>query len=169
MQAVMARVVAFLAYILPDNTPVVQGDENRVPAPVGGYVVITSITQKRLATNISHYADPSPTTGTRTVEMKTGAEVQIDCYGPLAEDWAAMIVALWRDEQGCELLAPDCAPLYADDATHMTAYVNGEAQFEPRWMVRANLAYNGLLTLPQQFADQAAATVINVDVEYPAS
>ncbi len=60
-------------------------------------------------------------------------------------------------------------PLHADDPKQM-ALVNGEEQYEQRWMVLANLQYNPTVNVPMQFfPDPAIDGIINVEVEYPSS
>ena len=166
--AVYVRLEAFLQYILPSQTPVVQGLANRLPTPPGAYVVMTAILQKRLATNINRYDDPNivPGDGTRAIQQNTRMDVQLDFYGPDASDWAAMAETLWRDEVGCSLLAPDCQPLYADSAMQVPL-VTGEEQYQQRWTLTAALQYNPVTTNPQQFADAAVVDLINVDERYP--
>lgn len=167
-QVVYRRVKAFVEYIVPALTPIVQGLGNRVPTPAGAYVAITATLQKRLATNIERYDDPAPTTGTRAVQQNTRVDVQLDFFGPLAGDWAAMAETLWRDEQGCILLGDACQPLYADQASQ-APLTTGEEQYLQRWTLTATLQYNAVTTLPQQFADAAVVDLINVDERYPPS
>ncbi len=59
-------------------------------------------------------------------------------------------------------LAPDCAPLYIDNARRMP-FVTGEEQYYPRYSSTAVLQYNPVTAIPQQFADEASATVIDVE------
>ncbi len=166
--AVYVRLEAFLQFILPTGTPVVQGLQNRVPTPSGAYVSMLAIIQKRLATNIETYSDPedAPEDATRTVQQNTRVDMQLDFYGPNAADWSAMAETLWRDDEGCRLLAPDCQPLFADES-RQSPLVTGEEQYQQRWTLTATLQYNPSIALPQQFADAAVVGLINVDVEYP--
>lgn len=168
--ALFDKLSVFVAFIVPTGTEVVQGLGNRVPSPAGPYVAMTAVVTQRLATNISGYTDPFPLPdpGSRTIEQKTQLDVQFDFYGPDSGSWAAMAEALWRDELGCELLAPVCQPLYADTAAQVPT-VTGEEQYQARWMLRASLQYNGVLTLPQQFTAAAHVTLIEVDERYPPS
>lgn len=92
--------------------------------------------------------------------------IQIDCYGPLSSDWAAIISATWRDDYAVNKMAPTCAPLYADDPKQLPI-VDGEANFEQRWMLSAVLQYNPVVTVPQEFFDTATVEFINVTAEYP--
>jgi hypothetical protein len=164
---VLTAVRAFLLAILPAGTPVIQGIQNRVAMPVSGFVLMTPLYQMRLATNVDSYDDTYPSSGASfSAEQDTRIDIQLDFYGPLSGAWAAMISTLWRDEYGVTALAPNCAPLYIDDA-RMMPLTDDEQQYLQRWMSVAVAQYNPVVTLPQQFAGAAEATLIDVDVVYP--
>lgn len=168
-QSVLDAVQAFIAGLLPTNTPVVFGIQNRVapPQPSTGWVIITPLYQMRLATNVDTYSDTYPSPGaTFSAEQDTRMDLQLDFYGPTAGDWAAIVSTLWRDEYGVNALAPDCAPLYIDDA-RMMPWVSTEGQYYQRFTSTAALQFNPVVTLPQQFAGAATATLISVDEAYP--
>lgn len=159
---------ALRAFILGLITcEVVQGLGNGVPMPKGGFIAMTALFQERLETNIRSYADPTPTTGTVTSENHIQYTIQLDCYGPLSNDWAVILSTMLRDEYGCNALAPNLQPLHADEP-HMMPLIDGEDQYEKRWMVEAVLQYNPAITTPMQFFDQAEAAIVDVDVTYPA-
>lgn len=161
LQAVYIKLRAFLLTIVCDNAEVIQGLGNRAPMPAGPFVAMTAILQKRLNTNQDRYTDPYPSTtpGSVTVQQNMRFDVQLDCYGPKAGDWAAVIATLLRDDYGCAALAPDCQPLYVDDPRQV-AFVSGEEQYVQRWTLTAVLAYNPTTTLPQQFAGAAAVNIV---------
>lgn len=164
---VINAVQAFLAPLLPANTPVIFGIQNRVAMPPGAFVLVTPLYQMRLATNVDTYMDPYPDSGaTVQAEQDTRIDVQLDFYGPLSGAWAAMVSTLWRDEYGVNALAPNCAPLYIDDAK-MMPLTTAEQQYLQRWMSTAMLQYNPVTTLPQQFAGAAEAELIDVDEAFP--
>ncbi|MGZ2484275.1 hypothetical protein ACVITL_002798 [Rhizobium pisi] len=57
---ILTALRSFLLAVLPAGTEVVQGQENRVPEPIGDdFVIMTPFLQNRLATNIDTYADVS--------------------------------------------------------------------------------------------------------------
>jgi hypothetical protein len=165
---VLTAVRSFLLGVLPANTPVVQGIQNRVAmSQAAGFVLMTPLYQMRLATNVDTYDDTYPSPGASfSAEQDTRIDVQLDFYGPLSGAWAAMVSTLWRDEYGVNALAPNCAPLYIDDA-RMMPLVDGEMQYEQRWTCTGTLQFNPVTTLPQQFAGAAKATLIDVDMAYP--
>lgn len=148
------------------NDHVVQGFPNRVPMPVGPFVLMTNTNLKRLRTNVDTWdtADPAPITMQQ--EVGTQLEMQLDLYGPASGDWAVILTALLRDEAGCVALAPTVQPLYSDDPVR-APLTNAEEQYEDRWIVRAQLQYNPTVSTPQDFADTLAVDLINVDEAYP--
>ncbi|OYV48595.1 MAG: hypothetical protein B7X10_02855, partial [Burkholderiales bacterium 21-58-4] len=91
---------------------------------------------------------------------------QIDCYGPLSSDWAAMLSTLLRDEYACDAMA-GVQPLSADDPK-MVALVDGEQQYEERWSITALLQYNPATVTPMKFFDAVDVGLVNVDETYPA-
>ena len=158
--AVLDILYDFIAGLLPvDPNNIVRGLGNGVPMPEGPFVCMTVTGQKRLATNIDNYNDPVTTIGTRAVMQKSQLTVQIDVYGPQSNDWALILTTMFRDPYGCDMLAPDVSPLYADDP-NMLPLTNAESNYEERWFVTAVLQYNPVVSVPQQFADKASVTLI---------
>ena len=55
---VQAVVRAFLLYLMPPGTEVVQAQDNRVPEPEStSFIVITALNRQRIETNITSYLD----------------------------------------------------------------------------------------------------------------
>jgi|SRR5579863_9880298 len=146
---------------------ILQGLGNRLADPPGlpGFCVMTIIGMRRLRTNIDTWATVGDPT---SISSEMGAEirVQVDFYGPTAQDWAAAFMTQFRDDIGVQALAPTCAPLYADDA-RMVPLEDTEDQYEQRWLVEAVLQYNPVTTNAQQFADALTVTDVNVDEAFP--
>lgn len=164
---IYTAVRAFLLTIVPAGTGVVQGIVNRVPLPPAGVVVMTIITQNRIATNEDDYTDPFPTPGgTQQSKASQRVEMQLDFYGGDSQAWATMVETLWRDEVGCVALAPTVQPLYADDPRQLPL-ITGEEQYLQRWMLKAAMQYNPVTVTVQDFAGTLEATLINVDEAYP--
>ena len=159
---------ALRAFILSLITcEVVQGLGNGVPMPKDAFISMTPLSQGRLSTNVSTYDDPTPTTGSKSVQQAIKYAIQIDCYGPLSSDWAATLSTMLRDEISCDAMGPTVQPLYADDPTQ-AALVNGEEQYEQRWIFKALLQYNPVVSSPMQFFDAASVALVEVDAKYPA-
>lgn len=162
--AIYTTVRAFVLSLI--SCEVVQGLGNGVPTPPGGFISMTATAQTRLSTNISRYNDPVTTVGTRAVRKSTSYAIQLDCFGPQSSDWATMIEQMWRDEYGCEMLAPNMQPLYCDEPKQM-ALVDGEQQYEQRWIVSAVLQFNPTVAVSQEFAGEVVVTPVSVDAEFP--
>lgn len=157
---------ALLQIVVPVGTEVIRGLGNRVPEPAAPFVAMTLITEHRLTTNIVEYDDPGSGIGMKAIEYQVQLMMQLDFYGPLSAEWSAATSALFRDEFACTALAPVCQPLYADDG-QMMPLINGEEEYEERWMVGGNLQWNPILTTPQQFSDTLSVDLVNVEVEFP--
>ncbi len=98
---------------------------------------------------------------------------QIDFHGPGADtrpaDDAQTISALFRDEWlATQLQAANqaVAPLHADEPRQIP-FMNGEDQYEDRWVLEVALQVNAVVTIPQEFADAAVVGLIDVDAVYP--
>jgi hypothetical protein len=130
--------------------------------PSAPFIAFTPSAVRRLSTNHTSYAIDAQ----KAVTMPTEYSVQVDCYGPEAGDWATAITALWRDQYGCDAMAPNSQPLYSTDPMQMPL-VNGEEAYEQRYTLTMLLQFNPLVTLAQQSALALAAELISVDAEYP--
>lgn len=163
---VFASVRALINVVVPTGTEVIQGLGNRVPMPREPFVAMTLITQDRLTTNIIAYTDPGSGIGMKAIEYQIQLMMQLDFYGPLSGQWAAAVSALFRDEVGVATLGSPATPLHAD-TPRMMPLVNGEEEYEQRWMVGGYLQWNPILTTPQEFADTLTLDVVSVDERFP--
>lgn len=156
--------------VVPVGTQVIRGPINRAAQPPVDHVIITPVHRKRLRTNIEtdHVPAPGPGPGDGTVSLEAGMQVDlhVDFYGITAEGWSMAFTTMWRSAYAVAALAPELAPLYADEARMMPAVV-GEEQYLERWLVRAMLQYNPVTTTPQQYAASVIVTPVNVDERYP--
>lgn len=146
----------------------IQGLVNRAAMPIGGFIAMTTLKQRRLSTNTKAYSDSFAAglpTGTKAITQATEWTVQIDCYGTQSMQWANILTTLFRDESSCKALDPYLQPLDADDPTQ-APMINGEQQYEQRWIVTAKFQYNPTTIISQQFFDQATVEGIHsVDAE----
>ncbi len=165
----MTVVGNFLTAVLPTGTQVVRGQDNRVPLPQGpNWVAMTPVVSTRMATNIDTWDftdDPAAT------DMLTymQADVQVDCFGPLAHDMAQIVLTAFRDDYAVQQIAAagfDITPLYTSDPRNLS-FTNDQDQYEYRWSLDLSLQVNPSLSAPQQFADALAAGIISVDEQYP--
>lgn len=161
---IYAKVRALVLDVVPVGTEVVQGLGNGVPPPVGPYVAMTMVLRNPHRTPQESWDRINPDPQAIAIEQGTLIRVQLDCYGPDSGDWSEMLATVLRTEYACRLLDP-VSPLYADNPVQ-AALVNGEEQYEQRWIVGANLQYNPVIMTPMQFANVAEVTLINVDEAY---
>lgn len=166
LQDVYTRLRALVLDVVPLNTQVVQGLGNRAAMPVGPFVCMTANLLNPHRTPVESWDNSIPDPNSISIEQGMLVRVQLDCYGPESGDWAVMLCAALRSEYAVRLLGPSVAPLFADNPLQ-AALVNGEEQYEERWIVGANLQYNPVVSTPQEFADTAAIEIINIDERYP--
>lgn len=159
---------SLLADILPVGTPVVRGQVNRVPQVNGDdFVVFWPLNRLRLATNVDTWSGVNPTTLAHAEAVKV--TVQIDVHGPLSGDNTTRISTLLRDDYACQFLAAlgvPMQPLEADDGRQIP-FINGESQYEDRFVIQASFQANVTVSTGQQFAATLAAGIISVDATYP--
>lgn len=145
-QDVFRALVVFFRTFLPSTVEVVQAQDNRVPMPKGGFVAMNNIGMDRLSFNIDGY---DAVNQGKTILTPTKFDMQLDFYGPIAQEWAMKTVALFRDEYATEIFPANIQPLYADDPTQIPL-IDGEDQYEQRWRLAATLQYNPILSTSQQ-------------------
>lgn len=106
--------------------------------------------------------------GLKGMLQPTELNVQVDVHGHNGADNAQVISTLLRDEYGTTAfaaLSDTVIPLHADDPAQLP-FVNGEQQYEDRWIINVKLQANILIEVPQQFADQLVPTTIPVEATY---
>ncbi|WP_164781654.1 hypothetical protein [Mesorhizobium sp. M7A.F.Ca.MR.148.00.0.0] len=132
------------------------------PGGTGTYGVVPSqtVTAQTLAS------------GAETIMQPTDTVIQLDVHSAsdgVASDMAQTISTLMRDERATRFFTDaglDGAPLYAEDPRQVP-FLNGEQQYETRYVVDVHIQANQALGLPQQFADQAAIDVFPVEATFP--
>jgi hypothetical protein len=171
----LAAMRGFLMAALPEATPVVIGQDNRVPEPGNAdFVVITPLFEERIETNTDTYFDgffSNPQVpGTLTIGNPQIVTVQLDVHGEHSGDNTHLIVTLFRSEWGCNQFAAsgfDVTPLHTGEPPHQIPYNNGEQQIENRWVIDCVMQVNPLVTVPQDFCASLGIKLIEVDVVYP--
>lgn len=151
------------AYLGPANEPAIfKGFQNVTATPPGNYAVIqpgVAMRQNQLM------RDYDPVAGTQLIERSTTYSYQVDCYGPSAPDWANIIAIAWPTLWSIDNNAAPTiiVPLYADDPVQMNI-INGELQYEQRFMLKLFGQVNQTVALPQDFFVNAPITGIVADV-----
>lgn len=168
--AVFAALRTFLTGILADTVEVVKGQENRVGEPESDdFVAMTPLFRTRLSTNVTTYTDTGTNPGTRNSRAAFAFHIQLDVHGPNSGDNATIIATLFRDEYAViqfNAQNPNITPLYCDDPKQMP-FINGENQYEDRWIITAVVQYNPVTQTPQDFADELDISIVSVDAAYP--
>jgi hypothetical protein len=159
-----------LLALMPAGIEIFRAQVNRVPMPIGpDFIEMTPVMRERLATNYDTYTDTaSPSVHVQQAMQSTQVTVQLDIFGPASADNAQIISTMFRDTQTSDVFAETglaVQALYAGEP-HETPFINGEQQFEYRWVVDVVLQANPIVTTPQQFADELIVGIINVDVQY---
>lgn len=116
-------------------------------------------------------ASETITTGHADITQEVQMTVQLDVHGPVAFQNAKAISTLFRDQYGVEVIQgvnPAVTPLSADEPRQMP-FINGEQQYEWRWVVEATLQVNETITVhaAQPFFDTATVGVTNVQATNP--
>lgn len=160
----------FLLTVVDPAVEVIRTQANRTPLPKGpNWIAMTPVFRSRLEKGVDTWDYTDPAAAVMTVTQNTKVEIQLDVYGPLSPDIAAVVSALLNDTYACDYFAAQelpLAPLYATDGRQMPL-VNGEEQYEQRWTMTLALQANLAVSTPQDFADTLTVGLINVDVEYP--
>jgi len=162
----------FLVAVLPTGTAIVVGQDNRVPLPQAtNYAVMTPITRTRLATNLTEYTDGFPSDPqTRQDTMSTNLMIQVDTFGPLSGDNAQILATMFRSDWGVdqfEAMALGVTPLYTSEPRQMK-FLDESHQIQQRWTTDCDVQVDPIVTVPQDFAAELVAGVIEVDAAYPA-
>lgn len=161
----------FLQDILPPITTsplvkhrVVVGQENRTPEPAqSNYVVMTPLRFPRLSTNFNDLTGNGLTARTR---QATQVAIQLDIHGPEAFNNAARVSTLFRDGYAVEFFAAysGISPLFADDP-RQAQFVDGEKQYEDRYIIEANLQVNFTVSRTTESARTLTVGLIDVNTD----
>jgi len=100
--------------------------------------------------------------GVKLALQPVNVSIQLDVHGPNSSDNAHIISTLFRDDYGVQAFAAtgfDVSPLYTSEP-HQIPFINGEQQYEERWVVDCYMQCNPVITLRgQQFADELSADI----------
>lgn len=158
-QAIFTALVSYLAPLLPVGTPIVQSQDNQVPMPAGGFVLMNNTSMTRIATNIDTY---NSTTQTQATLTQTEYCIQLDFVGPDSQSWAMIAAAMFRDEYATSRFPANIQPLFADDPMQIPL-IAAENQYEERWKLTATIQYNPTIGTTQQSATAVKIGLAPVD------
>ena len=141
------------------SASVVQELQNRAAAPAAGFVNMLRKAQRRLGTNTVAYSGPGETI---TTTRPTDFPIQVDTYGAAAGDWADVIATMWASPLAIAFLASyGLVPLWADDPVELSI-VNGEAQYEQRWVTVLHMQLNPAMAAPMTFLTAPQITILDI-------
>jgi hypothetical protein len=162
---------AFILNILPAGVEVAIAQQNRVPEPTAdNFVLITLLRRTRLGTTVSDW-DQSPSASPVVLNNieSVSISMQLDFHGADSTDNAQVFAGLFRSSYAFQFMsASGVYPDYCDDGTQMP-FINGEDQFEDRWVINAVMDANIGVQTQQQFANTIKVGLIEVDAVYPPS
>lgn len=157
---ILSALRSFLLAVLPQGTPVLRGQQNRVVAPVGLFGLITPLGCQPLA-------QPAQTYTAESLRIATPQEnsVQLSLFGPGAADAVQAVSLQFRTEWACIFFknlenTARLAPLYAS-APRQVPFVSGEQQFEEHWQITLHCQSTQVLVLPQATATAASIGLTN--------
>lgn len=164
-----AALRSFLLGLLDSSWQVIEGQDNRVPMPVGNFVVMTSLLVGYIATPQESWLAGTSNPGSDSVRTSSQWRCQLDFYGPGAQDAATAVSRMVRTDYACDQFTAsgiDMQPLYAEDPRNLTI-INAENQYEPRWQFDFIAQFNPVVSPPLDFAATLDAGLVEVDTTYP--
>ena len=154
---------AWLEHVLGfDTNHVIQELNNRVPTPTVPFALMTHISQDLKAIPAEVYTS---TASMVTFVSSIDFVIQVDLFGPQSGGQTMALNALFRSGEAIRFLGQyGVAPLYADRATE-AHFVNGEDQYEERWLTRLHLQYKPVVSASMDFFSHVTIDLVKADVE----
>ena len=154
--------------ITADN--VVRVPTNRVPSPnTYPYITLFPISKTQIAWPSTAISDPLVQPQTEGLMMPTEYQIQVDAYGPTAGDLIQLLHTVFQSPNAFDYFASQSTqgvyPILVDAPREMP-FVDGEAEYELRWVMDVHLQYNPTLTTSVQTASTVQVGIINVEAAY---
>lgn len=141
---------------------IVRAQVNRVSMPPLPCVVLTELFHIDLRVPSQDYDQLNDLS---LLSVSNRIDVQVDFYGESAGDYCRSVETAFRTMWGFDKFPAGMKPLYTSDGIQ-SPLVSGEQQYVSRWTLTVSMQYNPIVTVPQEFAEEATATAIAVDVLY---
>lgn len=107
--------------------------------------------------------------GSKTMTQNTRVTIQWDVHGPNSGDNAQILTTMMRDGYMVDQMAgTGVTPLNADEAKQIP-FIDGEAQYENRWILSADFQVNPSVVVPLQFASALEIVLKETDTYFPPS
>jgi hypothetical protein len=168
---VYQALVSFAALAVPTGTPILRGQQNRIPMPNVPCVIITTLgTPNRIGTNNEGteaiVVDGEITGFTASVTADFEYRAQADFYSPQAESWAMAAELLWRGSIGFAAMPEGMKPLYSEDRRQIPL-IGGEEQYLQRWTMTFVLDYQPTWTQATEAATSLTIIPEPIEVFFP--
>jgi len=141
---------------------IIRAQVNRVSMPPLPCVVLTELFHVDLRVPSQDYDQLNDEA---LLSASNRIDIQVDFYGESAGDYCRSVQAAFRTMWGFDRFPSGIKPLYTSDGIQ-SPLISGEQQYVSRWTLTVSMQYNPVVTVPHEFADEAAATTIAVDVLY---
>lgn len=164
-QDVFLALRTFLIACLPAGVEIVQAQDNSVPLPLGGFVSMNNVGQKRLNRSIAFYQDNGTGTGYKNLETHVEYTVQVDFYGEQSNAWATTVQALCADNFAFDYFPDNIKPLYADGPMQIPI-IDSEQTYFQRWKLMVVMQINPIITASQDFARSLNVGIKEVDTTF---
>jgi hypothetical protein len=162
---------AFIQNVIGSTIEVVRVPTNRVPMPATyPYVTMTPIMKSMIAWANFAVSDPATQPQSEAITQSSRYRIQIDAYGPTSGDIIQMLFGVFQSPDAFDFFNSQTIvgvyPLYAD-TPNQSPLVDGEEEYEVRWMMDVFLQYNPTLTTTIQTASTVTVNpIINVEASY---
>lgn len=162
-QQIFTALDTYLKVIIP-GVEIVQAQDNFVPMPIAPFILINNVSQRRLTWPVESYFDPVITVGNITYTIPTEYIIQLDFVGNNAASQASAVFATFTTNYVYQLFPSGIKPLYAQDARQMPL-IDGETNYNQRWMLDVHIQYNPDLALPQEYFSNLGELTTDVIIE----
>ncbi|WP_193108688.1 phage neck terminator protein [Klebsiella aerogenes] len=159
----------FLSSLFP-AVEVLQSQQNQTSMSKGGFITMTPLFLTDLSTNsITYEYDGVSEYGKEHLRRVDEWQCQLDFYGKQAQNNATIFSRVVRSEFACTWFRENAnvlVPLYSGPP-RQTTMINGENQWESRWMLEFHANPLTVVSVPQQFMTGANVISEPVDVRFP--
>jgi hypothetical protein len=145
-----------------NGAEIIRAQVNRVSMPHLPCVVLTELFHIDLRVPSQDYDEVNDEA---LLSASNRLDIQVDFYGDSAGDYCRSVETAFRTMWGFDTFPAGIKPLYTSDGIQ-SPLISGEQQYTPRWTLTVSMQYNPIVSVPQQFADELAATTIAADVLY---
>lgn len=133
------------------------------------YITMFPVSKEQIAWPVATVSDPSTQPQTAYLRSSTLYDIQVDAHGTGGADALQILFVLFQASNAFEFFAEQTPhgvyPIQVS-APHQAPLVDGEAQYEVRWIMDVHLQYNPTLSSTTQTMDEVTVGVINVEATY---